>query len=175
MLLIMMVGHPSNINRRKNIIVVPYNEKLKNINYEFRHTGIKIVFHFPNNIKNKLTVNKYIRNSNKKGVYMIPCSKCPLNYIGQTGRDLKQRIQEHKKDIRMGLTSSSIFNHVQNYNHTMNWEGSKFLYCSEDHTKRLIVESVAIDHFPNFNMSLGNFRLSPPLQRLVISAVEKNN
>ena len=33
-------------------------------------------------------------------VYKIPCSTYQASYIGQTGRRLKQRLEEHKRSVR---------------------------------------------------------------------------
>ena len=32
-------------------------------------------------------------------VYQIPCKNCGAEYIGETGRLLKTRLEEHRKDI----------------------------------------------------------------------------
>ena len=42
-----------------------------------------------------------IPDMQKSGVvYKIPCASCPASYIGQTGRRLQQRLDEHKRAIR---------------------------------------------------------------------------
>ena len=32
-------------------------------------------------------------------VYQIPCKNCGAEYIGETGRLLKTRLEEHRKDV----------------------------------------------------------------------------
>ena len=32
-------------------------------------------------------------------VYQIPCKNCGAEYIGDTGRILKTRLEEHRKDV----------------------------------------------------------------------------
>ena len=57
----------------------------------------------------------------KKGVvYRVPCMDCDMSYIGETGRNLKKRLVEHKEAVHeerrheewhsgpcMGTTASS--------------------------------------------------------------------
>ena len=56
-------------------------------------------------VKNKVSMEQ------KKGVvYEVPCGDCEKSYIGETGRTLKKRIDEHKgsvwrEDKTMGLQS----------------------------------------------------------------------
>ena len=52
-----------------------------------------------------------------KGVYLISCS-CGTPYIGETGRSINKRIQEHFVDIRHGITkSSALAEHTEKTKH----------------------------------------------------------
>ena len=68
-----------------------------------------------------------------KGVYLIPCS-CGTPYIGETGRSVSQRIQEHVADLKHNRSrSSALAEHAEKTNHHI---------CIED------AEVIAnIDHF----------------------------
>ena len=71
------------------------------------------------------TNNTLSQSSNKPGTYVIPCSDCDCAYIGDTGHSLNIRISEHKRYIRTGSLNSAIFLHVQNHNHTFNFDDAK--------------------------------------------------
>ena len=45
--------------------------------------------------KDPLNVNEIIGI-----IYQVPCHDCPFVYIGQTKRDLKSRLSEHKRAIK---------------------------------------------------------------------------
>jgi len=39
-------------------------------------------------------------------VYLITCSKCRLQYVGETGRSLKDRLNNHRSDIKLKKTTA---------------------------------------------------------------------
>ena len=41
-------------------------------------------------------------------IYITTCSKCHKQYVGQTGRNLKERIYEHLQDIKKGDKTSGL-------------------------------------------------------------------
>ena len=60
-----------------------------------------------------------------KGViYNIPCT-CGREYIGETGRNLRARIGEHKYAIQHGnnIMSNAIAVHVHETEHPIDWVG----------------------------------------------------
>ena len=42
-------------------------------------------------------------------IYQVPCHDCPFVYIGQTKRDLKSRLSEHKRAIKYQRPKSLLF------------------------------------------------------------------
>ena len=70
---------------------------------------------------------------------MIPCTNCGVEYIGETGRLLKTRLDEHRKDAdnmnnekytRSGkkinvLNKSALTDHATTESHITDWEGAK--------------------------------------------------
>ena len=49
-------------------------------------------------------------------IYSIPC-ECGLPYIGETGRQLKCRITEHKRAIWLGSNKTGLDRHVNQTSH----------------------------------------------------------
>lgn len=65
--------------------------------------------------------------SNNSGIYRINCKDCNAAYIGQTGRQLKTRINEHKKNL-----TSNVYQHRLNLGHNIDYENAKLLHkCSK--------------------------------------------
>ena len=102
-------------------------------------------------IPNKL--NKYIKTgkdlleplSHSDVVYKIFCHDCDATYVGQTKRQLKTRIQEHKSDINKKSGSPSVIsNHRLSTNHDFDWNDVQILDNESGYNKRLISEMLHI-------------------------------
>ena len=103
----------------------------------------------------------------------MPCKDCPNNaYICETGRDLKQRIYEHKRDIRVGNTSSAVFCHVRDFDHVVDFNNCQLVFKSNNYIKRRIVESSLISSTPNFNMSVGQYSFNSIICNQIIKQVK---
>ena len=61
-------------------------------------------------------------------VYQVPCSDCNLVYLGQTKRDLKSRLAEHKLAIKnQKPEKSALCEYCMRFDHLINWNNSKIL------------------------------------------------
>ena len=144
---------------KKNILAIPFHEKLVRLPRILSLFNIQIVF------KNNNTINKLlIRNSprNNDGcVYNIPCTDCNFSYIGQTGKGLEMRISQHKYSIRTGQLSSGLFVHVRDYNHKIDWSNARKIAASNSIMERNIIESCCIKQTfsCNMNLSMGLYKL----------------
>ena len=80
-------------------------------------------------VKNIVCKLKDRRNNLEKAgvVYKIECKECESNYVGETGRCLQDRINEHKKDVRKKNERSNIYQHVRNTGHEFKFEEVKVL------------------------------------------------
>ena len=56
------------------------------------------------------------------GVYCIPCKNCKLKYIGETSQNLHSRLQEHKRDIRIGNSNNGLFQYISQFNHNFDFK-----------------------------------------------------
>ena len=79
------------------------------------------------------------------GVYAVSCNDCHSFYFGETGRDLKIRIQEHKKVVKEMAQNSAIAKHCCENKHRMNWETSKILHKSGQVDQRRVVKGALIN------------------------------
>ena len=79
--------------------------------------------------------------------YVISFNNCPKKYFGETGRSVNTRINEHKRDVRNGNENNAIFLHIQNTQHSINWNNPRLVYKSSDFVRRRVVESTLINNF----------------------------
>ena len=56
-------------------------------------------------------INANISCSSKNLIYCLPCDKCGKQYIGETERELKERIQEHLGYIRNSKLNQATGEH----------------------------------------------------------------
>ena len=91
-------------------------------------------------------------------VYRIPCKSCDKSYVGETGRSLDIRMEEHRKDADKSesrpytrsskslaaseIHKSAITDHVVTDNHVMDWDNIRVLDREEDRTRRWIKEAI---------------------------------
>ena len=93
-------------------------------------------------------------------VYRIPCKMCNKAYVGETGRQLKTRIEEHKKEVdslentaftrstrktsEKTVHKSAITDHITTTNHVIDWENTKILDRAENKRIRQVREAIWI-------------------------------
>lgn len=82
----------------------------------------------------------------KKGViYDIPLA-CGFRYIGQTGRCVNERFNEHRRNIRISAPGSELARHLNDCNNCYPvWENCAILEIEADAHKRLLKETLQIN------------------------------
>ena len=64
----------------------------------------------------------------KKGViYRIQCSDCEMCYVGETEKKLRERIKQHKDDVRLERDRNAIYKHIRDMGHLVDWSEVKVL------------------------------------------------
>ncbi len=72
-------------------------------------------------------------------VYHIPCSDCPNAYVGQTGRQLSTRVEEHKGAVRRQNVNSLPALHCLTKDHAFNWGRESIIgKGTEEHARDFI-------------------------------------
>ncbi|EFN68948.1 hypothetical protein EAG_11804, partial [Camponotus floridanus] len=100
-----------------------------------------------NKLNNIIKAHKDVipKASNKNVVYKIECGNCDASYVGQTGRKLITRINEHKKHINRCTTNKSVITeHRLNFDHEFKWDDVKILDKEPYYNKRLFSEMLCI-------------------------------
>jgi len=92
-------------------------------------------------------VHKDIDHTSLKSnvVYKIGCNNCDATYVGQTKRQLRTRIKEHKNNIKQDQSKHSVISeHIIKYNHFFDWDNAKILDCESKFYKRITSEMIHI-------------------------------
>lgn len=81
---------------------------------------------------------------NRDGVvYEIPCS-CKKIYIGQTSQPVKERMRQHKNNIKNKSEYSAVVQHYKNNTHELNFENIKIKHSENNGQKREFLEQCEI-------------------------------
>ena len=74
-------------------------------------------------------------------VYKLGCGDCNACYIGETGRQVDDRMTEHKRDIENKKANSKVFEHVQSTGHVFDFDNVSVLDHCNHKKVRLHLES----------------------------------
>lgn len=77
-------------------------------------------------------------------VYNIQCQNCESNYVGQTKRQLNNRIKEHKNYVKKANQNSVIAEHFLQTGHEFDWSSIRILDKKPNYNKRLTSEMLHI-------------------------------
>ncbi|XP_030849885.1 uncharacterized protein LOC115927767 [Strongylocentrotus purpuratus] len=115
----------------KTFTVLPYIDGVsQQLKRRLESHGIRTVFRSDTTLRQQLTRPKDpIPPHRRDGiVYNIPCKGCDRSYIGETARPIKERITEHKRDVRLRRTdNSAVAEHAWDNQHQPDWDGVQCL------------------------------------------------
>ncbi len=166
--------------KKVGIVILPYvrgcTEQLQRIFHKYNiFTAVK-----PHRTLRSMLVHpmdKIDKENKCNVVYKVKCKNCEKCYIGETGRQLKTRIGEHKEDVksvpsqamtrsqRKDSTSvrhkSAISDHIHQNNHVIEWENISIVDREDNRQCRQIRESIAIKshHDAVMNRDEGSYDL----------------
>ena len=143
-----------------NTLVLPFYEKFVNMPNLCRKLNLNVVFSYKNKNSNILIRNT--PNFNNKGVvYKINCNSCQKYYIGNTGRDLEQRVKEHKQAIVSKNTNNALFLHYLDTGHNFNFNEVDIVSKCSHYKKRNLIESYFINNSweENINIHPGSVKI----------------
>ena len=139
---------------RQKPLGIPYIQgKSEELSRSFKKFGINI-YHKPfNTLRSQLVHPKDRTDKLKKCgvIYLVTCNNCNKQYIGETGRPLGKRLEEHRKN-----SNSAINEHMSTTGHLINWEDVKILTSESNTSRRKIKEAIYIHrHKPALNRDQG--------------------
>jgi hypothetical protein len=73
--------------------------------------------------------------------YRINCNDCDHSYVGETGRNTRTRIEEHRSNVVKRDPTSLVYQHVRRTGHTMNFDSFQVLDINDHVKNRRFIES----------------------------------
>ena len=148
---------------------VPYisgiSERISRI---FKKYDVNIAHQPTRKLRNELCHLKDKRNVGEKAgvVYKLDCKDCDAKYVGETGRQVQDRMNEHQRDIVNKKRVSKVYEHVSRTGHNFDFDQVSVLDSSNRKKVRLHLESIHSHLQPNsINRSLNlNSAYKPLLQ-----------
>ena len=83
----------------------------------FKNTNIRIAFKVNQTLGRILNHKQNMNPYEQSGIYKLTCQSCQQVYIGQTGRKLTTRYNEHIRSIRLNKEDSAYAQHILNNQH----------------------------------------------------------
>jgi hypothetical protein len=80
----------------------------------FKDTSIKIAYRTTSTIGNLLNEKQKMNPYEQSGIYKLTCRSCHKACIGQTGRNLATRYNEHVRNIRFNKDELAFAQHILN-------------------------------------------------------------
>ena len=112
--------------------------------------------------------NRGTKDKDNSIVYSIPCAVCDKQYIGETGRGLKTRIAEHRRDMRNHVESNAMVAHADKEGHLPRWEQTNILEIGISKSIRKALEAAHIQSKDTTNTRTGFYTLAQPTARLAL-------
>ena len=130
----------------QRLLVLPYIKGLsEKIRLVCRPLNIKTAFRSSSTLRNLLTHVKAPTppEEQKCVVYRVPC-ECGSVYVGETGRQMKTRIEEHKRAVMKADPNNAIAEHVCSTGHQIQWDETTSIDHDGDWFRRRIKEFEAL-------------------------------
>ena len=136
-----------NSNNTVKYVSLPFIPHLNNkLKTAFQKVGYKTMFKSGRNLEAILTSRnkaKLPKNS-YPGVYRISCS-CDGDYIGQSKKQNRTRVQEHQKAIfKEKWKDSALAEHTKDCTSLVNWENASTISNESHYFKRCVREALEI-------------------------------
>jgi len=108
---------------------------------------MRVAYYGVNKLRNIIKAHKDpLPNLCKKNViYKLNCNNCEATYVGQTKRQVKTKIVEHRNHIKRNTSTYSVItDHRIISDHDFDWDNVEILDVEKNLNKRLIFEMINI-------------------------------
>ena len=114
---------------RRRFITIPNFDKAEFIAKNLEAGGMSVAIASGRKVGDIVKRNRMHSSSadSMSIVYNIPCGGCLKSYVGETGRGLKTRIAEHKRDFKYHRISNALVVHADECGSLPNWSEVKTL------------------------------------------------
>ena len=140
-------------------LTLPYHPCIPKLQPRLSEMGIRLTFSSNSTIQQKLKC-KPSREEPRGSVYVINCIACTDVYIGQTGRNLEERMADHSYSYE--TRDGAVRKHQDIPGHRMYLENATPVCHSDCYYTRVTAEAALI-------------HLAPTVQRNTLSASNNNN
>jgi len=139
------------LNYERKILVLPYVNPLtefisSNIDSSKAIVGFRCLnklSRFVCFVKAHKDINQPLFKSNV--IYKLFCNNCDATYVGQTKRQLRTRLKEHKNNFKQDRSKHSVISeHIIKYNHSFDWDNTKIMDQESKYFKRIVSEMIHI-------------------------------
>ena len=140
-------------NNENTFMAIPYVEGLSEIVVsEIKKSNVIVGYRKLKSLNGfiKAQKDRNEHNNNSNVIYKLCCNDCDATYVGQTKRQLRTRVNEHRNNIKLSSDRHSVISeHIINETHTFNWENTRILDHERNYYKRLISEMLHIKEQKN--------------------------
>lgn len=168
---IKMSGNKAREEKQHKILFVPNCDEIDQLNEGLKMTNFKLVTLTGVKTCNKIMKHSSTRTSKDENktsiVYKIPCSGCNLAYYGETKKTLKDRMNQHRADVRHHRTSNSLVVHIEKCGKLPDWTNSTILASDLKRSERRAIESAYIQTSKNMNCREGSVKLAEMASQII--------
>ena len=93
----------------------------------------------------------------------------------ETGKSLKTRLNQHRRNIREFKDDSALFIHQRDKDHLFDFQGARIVFPSHLTAKRELVESSLIATEPNCNLKPGRYPLCKLSSNIILKTLKINS
>jgi len=176
------------VSEYRPLIVIPYVEKVsESIVRVMKKHNVPVAMKPWKTLKGFLVhpKDKQEKEDVTECIYKVPCANCDKTYVGETGRKLGVRLQEHRTEVESKCTGvftrsqrtaslteynkSALTDHAIQENHTIHWKEASIIDREPDRATRWIKEAVHIrkEGHRSMNRDEGSYQLSHAYDRFL--------
>ena len=149
----------SEIFDKNNTVVLPYFGQIsKKIESMLKKCQIHTIFRILFGMEGLITLGKDVLNRLEKSgvIYKLICKRCKVTYVGQTGRPLNTRVEEHKKNLGRKCNYHNVLSDHRKEcaDHDFDWKNVEILHSESNKGKREFMEMLNIKREGTYSISL---------------------
>ena len=132
-------------NNKHNYVSIPYipgvSERISRVLNKY---DVKVAHQPTRKLRNELCHLKDQRPVQERAgvIYKLDCGDCDASYVGETGRQVQDRMTEHQRDITNKKKVSKVYEHVSRTGHSFNFDNVSVLDNCSNRKTRLHLESI---------------------------------
>ena len=148
------------LKQRGRFISIPNSKHANEIATSLQASGINVAIVSGFKVRD-LACSKIATTASNSVIYRIPCSgPCSKSYVGETGRGLKTRLQEHRRDVRNHNVSNAMVLHLEHCQNLSAWDKATVIEANLSKPIRKAMEAAYIMMEDTMNVKPGFYTWS---------------